>query len=273
MELCHLAFYTLMMSFLSLWIHKSIWLWGGFFIISYILAFHTSVAQPFSLVPILSLLVIFWFLRKPLSGMPRLILVIIAIAIVAGLSFHLLPGFHNWHVSGNFWVNYDKPLTGLFILAFLLPLLQTPAQWYHTAVRAVPLTFLAVVILASLALHSGTITWQFKIPSHFFLRIATNLFLVVLPEEAFFRGFVQEEIFKSMKGGVLAHLTGILGASLLFTFFHVGWSPSLGMLGFVFLAGVFYGSIYQYVRTIESSIICHFAVNLLHMVFFSYHAE
>src|SRR6185437_16095172 len=112
MDLCHLAFYTLMMTFLSLWIHKSAWRWGPFLLISFILAFHTGVAQPFSLISVVALVVIFWFLREPMSGMPRLVLVGIAIAIGAGLSFHLLPGFHNWHVSGNFWVNYDKPFMG-----------------------------------------------------------------------------------------------------------------------------------------------------------------
>jgi uncharacterized protein len=273
MDLSHLAFFTLMMTFLSLWIHRSAWLWGAFLVISYILALNTSVAQPFSLIPVATLFALYWLFKNPIQGGVRFGLAITTIAIAAGLNFHWIPGFCNWQVTPNFWVNYDKPFIGLFPLAFLIPLLRTPEEWYKMALKAIPLTVVAVSILAFLALSSGTITWQFKVPSHFLLRMATNLFLVVIPEEAFFRGFVQEEIFKGMGQGAKGAITAVIGASLLFTLFHLGWHSSFAMLGFVFLAGVLYGAIYQYVRNIESSIICHFAVNFMHMTFFTYHAE
>jgi membrane protease YdiL (CAAX protease family) len=273
MQMSHLAFFSLMMTFLSFWIHKSAWLWGAFLAISYILAINTSVVQPFSLVPIGTLLVLFWLFKNPIHGGLRLVLGLTVVALAAGLNFHWIPGFCNWHVSGNFWVNYDKPFIGLFTLAFLLPLLRTPEEWYKMAFKAIPLTIVAVFTLAILAVTSGTIAWQFKIPSHFILRLATNLLLVVIPEEAFFRGFVQEELFKGLGKGLKGGIVAIVVSSLLFALFHLGWHSSFAMLGFVCLAGVIYGAIYQYTRAIESSILCHFAVNFIHMTFFTYHAE
>jgi uncharacterized protein len=130
-----------------------------------------------------------------------------------------------------------------------------------------------VFILAMLAIPSGTIDWHVKIPSHFLVRITSNLFLVAIPEETFFRGFVQQELFKTFGPGPKGHVTAVLAASLLFTLFHLGWTTSAAMLGFVFLAGVMYGAIYQYTKAIEASIFCHFCVNLTHMLFFTYHAE
>lgn len=273
MDLTHLAFFSLMMTFVSLWIHRSAWLWGGFLIISYILAINTSVAQPFSLVPVGTLFVIFWLIKHHVSGGAKFALAVIAIAIAACLNFHWIPYFCNWHVSGQFWVNFDKPFIGLFPLALMIPLLRTPVEWYKMAMKAVPLTIVVIFLMAFLALSSGAINWQFKIPSYFFLRVAANLFLVVIPEEAFFRGFIQEEIYRSLGQGVKGVVGGILAASVLFALFHIGWTSSFAILGFTFLAGVLYGAVYQFVRSIESSIVCHFALNLTHMLFFSYHAE
>lgn len=273
-DLSHLAFYSLMMAFLSLWVYRSAWLWGAFLAISYMLAFHTGIVQPFSIIPIGLLFVIFLTFKQELQPNTRLILALIATVIVTGLNFHWMPGFHNWHVGGNLWINYDKPFMGLFVLAFLLPLLRTPLEWSQLALKAVLLTAATIFILALLAMLSGTIGWQVKIPSHFFMRIASNLFLVSIPEEAFFRGFIQQEIFKSLgsdTGGAKSSIIAILGASLLFTLFHIGWTASAAMLGFVFLASALYGTIYQYTKAIEASIFCHFAVNLMHMLFFTYH--
>lgn len=272
-DLSHLSFYILMMAFLSLWIHRSAWLWGAFLSISYILAFQTNVVQPFSIIPIGLLFVIFLVFKKELQPQTRLVLSVVAILVAAGLEFHKFPGFQNWHVSGNLWITYDKPFMGFFVVAFLLPLIRTPVDWAKLAVRAVPLTIAAVLILAMLAIPSGTIDWHLKIPSHFLIRIASNLFLVAIPEEAFFRGFIQQELFKTLGPGMRGHIAAVVGASLLFTLFHIGWTASAAMLGFVFLAGLIYGTIYQYTKAIEGSIFCHFCVNLTHMLFFTYHAE
>ncbi len=273
MELSHLTFFCFMMTFASLWIHRSAWLWGSFLILSFILAFYSSVAYPFSLLILALLFVLFWLLKTPIEGGKRHFLSLVAIGIAAGLNFHWIPGFCNWHVSGSFWLNFDKPLMGLFPLVFLIPLCQTQSDWIKVGLKAIPLTLIVIFGLASLALGTGAIQWQLKLPSHFFIRVISNLFLVVIPEEAFFRGFLQRELSHRIGRGILGTALGIVGSALVFMLFHLNWGASPALLAFVLLAGILYGVIYELSGFLEGSILCHYAVNLLHMLFFSYHAE
>lgn len=271
-ELSHVSFYCLMMTFASLWIHRSTWLWGSFLSLAFILAIYTGVAQPFSALVAVLLFFLFSILKTPIEGAKRHFLTIVAIAVAAGLSFHWIPGFCNWHMDGAFWINFDKPLIGIFPLVFLVSLCQSREDWVKVGLRAVPLTVAVVFGLATLALLTGTISWQIKLPSHFLTRIATNLFLVVIPEEAFFRGFLQRELSQRIGRGFIGVVGGVIGASIVFTLFHLNWNASPALLAFVFLAGILYGTVYELSRFLEGSILCHFAVNLLHMIFFSYHA-
>jgi len=272
MELSHLPFFCLMMTFASLWIHRSTWLWGSFLSLTFILAITTGIAQLFSLVILALFFGIFWILKTPIEGPKRHFLTLLAIGLAALVQFHLSPGFCNWNVSAAFWVNLDKPLMGLFPLVFLVVLCQTRDDWIKVGLKAVPLTLVAIFGLATLALWTGIIDWQLKLPSHFLLRIFTNLFLVVIPEEAFFRGFLQREISQQIGPKLFSKTAGIIGSSLVFTLFHLNWGASPAILAFVFLASILYGSIYEMSKFLEGSILCHFSINLLHMLLFSYHA-
>jgi membrane protease YdiL (CAAX protease family) len=272
MNLQILTFFALGMSIVSLWIHRSAWLWGSFLLISLILATQSGTLNPFSLIPIATLLLIHFWLTKNVSGSLRWVLVLIVIVISAGLSFHKIPGFCNWNISGRLWVNYDIPFIGLFILALQLPLLRSKAEWIKIATKTVPISLLGIFFLALLATQSKAVAWELKWPSHFFIRIVVNLIFVTIPEEGFFRGFIQQELFKRLGQGAAGHIFSVLATSALFALAHFQWTTSFALLGFVFLAGILYGAIYQYTRAIESSIFCHFLLNLIHMTFFSYHA-
>ena len=196
----------------------------------------------------------------------------IAVFLSTALIFHWVPGFHNWKVTNYFWINFDSPFTGLFVLALNLPLLRSRQQWTQMATKAIPLTVLGIALMICLAMLTGPVSWDPKLPSHFVLRILTNLMFVVIPEEGFFRGFVQEELYNRFGKGAMGNIGAVLVTAAFFTLVHLKWTGSLPLMGFVFLAGILYGSIYQYTKTIESSILCHFALNLTHMIFFTYHA-
>jgi hypothetical protein len=271
-DLQDLAYFSLAMCFLSLWIRRSVWLWASFLAISLILAFQAGVAKPFSLVPIGTLILCHILMARSLQGIQRWIVFAISIIVSAALILHQIPGFCNWNVSGKFWINYDKPFIGLFVLTFALPLIRTRSDFFSVAIRTVPLTVLGIAFMAILATASGAVSLQLKWPDHLFLRTASNLIFVSIPEEAFYRGFVQEELFKKFGQGFKGHVGSVLITSLFFAFMHVGWSLNMGILAFVFLASTLYGAVYQYTRSIESSIFCHFALNMTHMVVFSYHA-
>ncbi|MBS0615613.1 MAG: CPBP family intramembrane metalloprotease [Verrucomicrobia bacterium] len=271
-DLQALTYLAFGMAFLSLWIHKSAWLWGSFLVIALSLALQTKTIDPFALIPIVTLLLIqFWF-KKGVAGLQRWVAFGIAAFISTALIFHWIPGFHNWKITNHFWINFDAPFAGFFVLALNLPLLRSRAQWSEMALKTIPLVVLGIGLMIGLAMLAGPVSWQPKWPSHLFLRLASNLILVSAAEEGFFRGFVQEELFNRFGKGAKGHIGAVVLTSIFFTLCHVKWTASFSLLGFVFLAGLLYGSIYQYTKMIESSILCHFTLNFVHMLFFTYHA-
>ncbi len=267
-----LCFFALSMSFISLWIRKTAWLWASFLAISLILAIQAGVAKPFSLVPIGILLVSHFLLEKNIGGKERIILVLLATFVSAGLILGLFPWFCDWQITEKFWIHYGKPFIGLFVLAFPLPLLRSKEQWVSISLKTIPLTILGIAALAFLATSGGEVGFCPKWPSYFLLRSLVNLIFVTIPEEAFFRGFLQEEISRFLGKGFWKSTGAVLISSALFMVAHIGWTSSPAMLGFVFIAGLLYGGIYQYTKAIEGSIFCHLALNVTHMVFFTYHA-
>ncbi len=271
MDLHLLTFFALMMSFLSLWIYKSPWLWGSFLVIAYTLALQSAVTTTFTLIPLGTLFLLHFLLKKFPSGKERLLLFFAITLISTLLIFHKIPGFSKWNVGGNLWLNFDRPFTGLFVLALTLPLIRSYQEWINCSLKTIPLTLITLMLLIFLAVQGGVVFWEPKWPPHFLLRLISTFCLVAIPEEAFFRGFVQEEVEKWVGGKIKGPVLAILATSLFFTLTHVNWTSSFALLGFVFLASLAYGSIYRYTRKIESSIFCHFMVNGVHMIFFTYH--
>lgn len=265
MDIKYLSLFCLVMTFATLWIRRSIVLWGSFLVLALSLAIYSGQAQPFSLLVVAILFVLFWILKNPIAGIKRHVLTLIALAIGAGLNYHWIPGFASQHP------HIDKPLMGLFPLTFLLPLCQTRQDWIKMGLKTAMPVVVGIFGLATLALATGVVEWQVKILPHFLLRLVFNLFLTVIPEEAFFRGFLQKEISQQIGKGIIGKAAGIVAASALFTLCHLAWTSSPAMLALVFVAGALYGLIYELSGYLEGSIICHFAVNLLHMIFFSYH--
>jgi uncharacterized protein len=277
------AFFALLMSFLSLWIHRSAWLWGSFFIIAGILAYHTGILQIAGIIPIGTLLIIEGILKKQSAGITRILLFLAAVLISWFLLRHTLPGFHNWKIMdavciGNsyipysLWLNFDKPFIGLFVLAWMIPLISTKNQFKVLLKKTLPLAALGIIILMFLAVYKGGISADLKLPNFLIPWMIINLFFTVIPEEAFFRGFVQQELFDRISHKPTAHVVSVIVASLFFAAAHIHWISSIPFLFMVFIAGVIYGTIYQITKSIESAIFTHFALNLVHFIFFTYPA-
>jgi membrane protease YdiL (CAAX protease family) len=276
------SYFALIMAIFSLWVKKTPWLWGTFLGLSFFFGF-SSVIDPVALIPIFALLLMYLALTK-LTGKKRVLVVFLAAALSSALFFHLLPGFHNWKIAEhlclginavpyNFWMTYDKPFGGFFILAFLLPLLQTNSDLKRVTKAAIPISILGILVILLLSLYWKVVQYDPKFPAISWLWPIVNLFFVVVPEEALFRGFIQEEIFKSLGGkGSLANVSCVILASLLFALFHLLWIASFPFISLVFIAGIVFGTVYQYTRAIEGSIFCHFFLNVIHFFFFTYPA-
>lgn len=276
-----LSFFALGMGFVSFWVRKTPWLWGAFLLIAYILAFQTCTVSSLSLVPICTLFICHFFLRNELSKGTRLLLFGIATVVSVALYAHLLPGFHNWSIFSkeqlspdsypySLYLNFDKPFIGIFVLAFSLPLFSSREQWGKLLKVGLPLSVVAIGVMMIMTLSLGIVKWDPKIPTFFFVWAISNLLFVTIPEEAFFRGFVQTELAKCFGNSGIANCFSILITSLFFTLLHLPWVADAPFLSLVFIASVIYGGIYTFTKSIECSILCHFGLNLTHFLLFSY---
>ncbi|MBS0634080.1 MAG: CPBP family intramembrane metalloprotease [Verrucomicrobia bacterium] len=183
----------------------------------------------------------------------------------------LLAGFNPIFITSKFAMGLENPLVGLYPLALLVPLARDTQDW-KAVLRGVGLSIVGVFLIAIAAVASGAVKLNFSILPFMGLRTFSNFVLTSIPEEAFYRGFVQNTLCTYFKNSRAGKISALLLTSLLFSATHLFWAPSVSILGFTFLASLLYGGIYLYTQKIESAIFCHFLLNFAHMTFFSYHA-
>lgn len=205
------------------------------------------------------------------------------IVLILGLGFgiHILPGFNNWLILDSvqistdampftLYLNFDKTLVGLFILGFGHQLIKSQVQWVSMFRLLLPRLMFVLLPVLFLSYFLSYIQFDPKLPEHFFIWAITNLLFSSLAEEAYFRGFIQKYLkagFKRFHGG---HWFAIVIAAVLFGLLHYPGGPKYIFLASV--AGIGYGWIYDRTHRIEASILCHFILNTIHFLFFTYPA-
>ncbi len=203
------------------------------------------------------------------------------------LSLHLIPGFENWLVLSqvqagpasavwSMYLNLDKPLA-LFVLLWILPqLTQQQARWtpsgWQAATAEVSFVawlrwccwiLLAISLLSALALAAGFIRWEVKLPAWWWLFLLNNLLLTCLVEEAFFRGYLQQQLQQK-----LGAWPALVMASTLFGLAHLGGGWLYALLATV--AGLLYGLIYLHTGRLWLAVLTHALLNLVHLCLFTY---
>lgn len=196
---------------------------------------------------------------------------------------HQVPGFYNWQLADamklgatdvkpySMWLNFDKPMIAVFGLLWGVPLCL---EWSEFK-KMIKITLLPLIIVLTvipiMSVVMGFVTWDPKwegeLHGVWFVR---NLFLVVLAEEVFFRGFIQMKMRKWLQrkrktnSGFLAVIFG----AVLFGMAHIagGWD----YVALSTAAGLLYGWAQYRTGYIESAIILHIALNTVHFTFFSY---
>ncbi len=198
------------------------------------------------------------------------------------LGMHVLPGFHNFLVldkvvisSGaapyTLYLNFDKTLIGVFILGLChQPLLARRKQWAEALRRAAPIVPIHIGLVAAGAAAIGYLTWQPKWVSLFALWAPVNLFFVCLSEEAVFRGLIQRELNAALRGVSGGSPIAIGVSAALFGLAHFGGGVSYIVLATA--AGLGYAIVYHRTRSIEMSMLAHFALNSVHFLLFTYPA-
>ena len=119
-----------------------------------------------------------------------------------------------------------------------------------------------------LAVFLGFVRFDPKLPNSLPLWIITNLLFDCVAEEALFRGFIQRNLSIRMRKIVYGDYLAIICTSILFGLIHYPGGIKYMLLATV--AGIGYGWIFDRTKRIESSIVAHFSLNLVHFIFFTY---
>lgn len=187
------------------------------------------------------------------------------------LGFHILPGFQNYQVVASplsFYLNFDKPLVGFFLVLWGWAPLQEREDWKRTLKISAILTALSCFSLFGIAWTMGRVHWDPKWYSYSWIWLSSNLFLTSVAEEAFFRGLIQSWITKSFFHLKHAPKLGWIVTSLLFGLAHFPKGILFSVLAC--WASLFYGYAFLKTRRLEAGILTHFSVNAIHFIFFTY---
>ena len=274
------AYLFMMLTMISLWINRRIWIWGTLFVISLVLAYLGGVIDLKALIPIAVLFLCHASLTQQIGGFWRLFAVLIAAVISFGLLGHMVVGFHNiqllqnWYSSPGaapmtFYANFDKPIVAIFVLGLYVPLIKDVRKFSIVLVQSLLWMIITCTVLISLALYFNFIAYDPKIPAITLMWLILNLFFIAIPEEGFYRGFLQREITKDLNNyasGFLAITVVALLAGLGELFFV----QNITYASLVFVANFLYGTIFFITGSIESAIIVHFLTNCTWFFFFTY---
>lgn len=264
----------------------SLWLTRGFNRLITIAAFLTlaissgfiaGVLSPTALLPIAVFGVLCWAYSLRLTQRMRAPLAIAVVVASLALMAHVVPGFSNLlivkdaivsrgGVPFTLYFNFDKALIGLFLLTFGAPLIASRAEWLAMLRAALPriLVVVAVVLVAAFAL--GHVRFEPKWQAFFPLWAWANLLFTCTAEEAVFRGVIQRSLESTVGAGA-----ALLIAAILFGAVHFAGGPRAIVMATI--AGAGYGWVYwRSGNRIEGSILAHFLLNVMHILFFTYPA-
>lgn len=212
----------------------------------------------------------------------RLLSFVFLFLISIGLINHAVPGFHNiLYYKGisvsdksapySAYINFDKPFLALLLIYHYNKRKLYETKFVSAVVYGLLLGIVAASILSFAGVYSQFIKFDPKIPEILPNWIMMNM-VVAISEEAFFRGLIQNSLYSGLaKIKALQKYSGLLSLIISSLFFsiacHAG-DPIYTALAFI--AGLFYGYALLKTGMIESSIIVHLMVNLVHITLFTY---
>lgn len=207
--------------------------------------------------------------QKWLAAGLELLLVVASIA----LFLHLVPGFNNLKVLDkvtvgplsplfSMYYNLDKALIPFILLACLPTLFvahRHPSMnrmGWAALIVSIPALLLLAVALGGLKIELHTPTWIGSF-------VIANVFFVSLAEEALFRGYLQQRLSQWVGSYPALFITALLFGAAHFA------GGTLLMI-FAALAGVIYGLAWLWSGRLWVAVAFHFALNLMHLLFFTY---
>lgn len=273
-----IAYVLVSISVLSLWIKKSVWLWAPILAVSYILALLNGIAQWVTLIPIIILLLAHLTLSFSIEGLPRIFITLIAIMISVGLLWELIRGFSDLVIASNIrhdessmtytlWLNYGIPFIGIFPLAFSHHLLSG-RKWISFSYKGLPLAIVTSIIGIAILWAFGWIVYSPKISLGMLSWFLLICFIEIIPEEAFFRGFMQKELSHIPKRGMV--IISILLTAIVYACSGIVLSTSMYFFLSRFIISILLSIIYHYTKQVETPVFSRIFMEGTHFFLFSY---
>lgn len=166
-----------------------------------------------------------------------------------------------------YW-NYDKALAGVLLYAVCVQP-QHRVEWRRTIIAIAVAVALTPILVGAPALVAKFVVLDPKWPAILVLWVPANLLVTCLAEEVFFRGLLQRYLAHALRATIpSAGLVALVVCAAVFGIAHIGVSVTYAILAT--LAGLGYGAVYHATRRVEASILVHFALNLTHLLLFTY---
>jgi membrane protease YdiL (CAAX protease family) len=206
-------------------------------------------------------------------------LVALTIVLAFALSAHWLPGFLNPPLATNLQLSaesapftqrakFDMGAAGLLLLAYFCRRVRHMSEWPSVLSTGVGVGTCTAVVVIGFALSVGFVTPDAKLPAYALVWAASNLLVICMLEEAFFRGFVQDRLATALRAYPRWRWAPVAVASVLFGVAHAG--GGLTLVAAATLAGVGYGTAYALTQRIEAAVLAHFTLNSIHFFGFTY---
>ncbi|MDM5177479.1 CPBP family intramembrane metalloprotease [Massilia sp. DJPM01] len=238
----------------------------------------TGLLSLLAIAALLALGALAYAARRSKSGPLQVLLMVAMGCMLLAMSMHRFPGFVNPPLVSDLVIsaaaapvtqrlNFDTAAAGLILFALFCVPARTREQWrevgrHYWIILGTPLIVLPVGLLA------GYVDVDLKLSAYTLWFIAINLLFTCVTEEAFFRGFIQEQLTRAMRRWKAGPMIALCVAALLFGLAHARGGALLA--GLAALAGLGYGYAYLRSKRIETAILTHLALNSIHFIAFTY---
>lgn len=208
------------------------------------------------------------------------VLLLIAVGVLAFLfGAGRLPGFNNPEIVSHMRLSpegqpfthrlhFDGIVAGIILLAEFCNPIRTRADWTTLLPKTIPFILATFFVVFGSGLLVGYVTFDLKFVPYTIIFFITNLLFTCVLEEAFFRGFLQEQFAKLFVNWKAGAIIAVVLPAILFGLAHV--KGGMLYVSLATLAGICYGYTKYRVKRIEAAILTHFCVNALHFVAFTY---
>ncbi len=279
-SLVFITYFSLLIAIIIPWFSRNVKIPLGILGISVIFGLISGVL---GLISLLSILVlggaIYYYYRPEVKLINKIGLFWVILILSILIIIHKIPGYNNLKLyddfklshssaASPFWINFDKPLIGFFLLLFAYKPISNIRQYKQIIFQTFPFLLVLTLILATAGLASNYIVFDPKLPNITLIWMVKMLFFTCVVEELLFRFFLQNSliaVFKNLKYG---RNLAIILAAIIFAAIH--FPGGILMMILAFVAGIIYSMVYIRTGYIEAAILLHFLINLIHFLFFSY---